>query len=182
MLESLVSSPESPPANGVGAWPWYALAVVVLAVDQYTKGLASSALEYGRPVEVLSWFNLTLQHNTGAAFSFLSDAAGWQRYFFTGVAVVISAVLVVWLYRLPRGNWLLALGLGLILGGAIGNVWDRVTLGWVIDFISVHWDSRYFFPAFNVADSAITVGAACLLLDSFFLGDRRDQKAEEPAV
>jgi signal peptidase II len=152
--------------NGVHALRWYALAVVVILLDQYTKGLASGALEYARPQAVFSWFNLTLQHNSGAAFSFLSDAGGWQRYFFSGIAVVISAVLIVWLYRMPRGQWLLALSLGLILGGALGNLWDRLTLGYVVDFISVHY-GPYYFPAFNLADSAITAGAACMLLDSF---------------
>jgi len=152
--------------NGVLALRWYALAVGVILLDQYTKGLASGALEYARPQAVFSWFNLTLQHNSGAAFSFLSDAGGWQRYFFSGIAVVISAVLIVWLYRMPRGQWLLALSLGLILGGALGNLWDRLTLGYVVDFISVHY-GPYYFPAFNLADSAITAGAACMLLDSF---------------
>jgi signal peptidase II len=152
--------------NGIQAWRWYLLAVVVILLDQYTKGLASGALEYARPVEIFSWFNLTLQHNTGAAFSFLSDAGGWQRWFFTGVAVVISIALVVWLATAERDNWLLALSLALILGGAIGNLWDRLALGYVVDFISVHWRDWYF-PAFNIADSAITVGAACMLLDSF---------------
>jgi len=152
--------------NGIHALRWYALALVVILLDQYTKGLASGALEYARPQPVFSWFNLTLQHNSGAAFSFLSDAGGWQRYFFSGIAVVISAVLIVWLYRMPRGQWLLALSLGLILGGALGNLWDRLTLGYVVDFISVHY-GPYYFPAFNLADSAISVGAACMLLDSF---------------
>jgi signal peptidase II len=161
--------------NGVQALRWYALALVVIGLDQYTKGLASNALEYGRPVEVFSWFNLTLQHNTGAAFSFLSDAGGWQRYFFSIVAVVISAVLVVWLYLAQRGQWLLALSLGLILGGAVGNLWDRMVLGYVIDFISVHYGGRYF-PAFNLADSAISVGAACMLLDSFIAGRGQAQQ------
>lgn len=152
--------------NGIYALRWYALALVLIGLDQYTKGLASGALEYGRPVEVFSWFNLTLQHNTGAAFSFLSGAGGWQRYFFSIVAVTISTGLVVWLYLAPRGQWLLALSLGLILGGALGNLWDRLALGYVVDFISVHYDGHYF-PAFNLADSAISVGAACMLLDSF---------------
>jgi len=152
--------------NGLGATPWYALALLLLVADQYTKGLASTSLEYARPVEVFSWFNLTLQHNTGAAFSFLSDAGGWQRYFFTGIAAVVSAGLVVWLFLMPREQKLLALSLGLILGGAIGNLWDRVTLGYVVDFISVHYRDSYF-PAFNVADSAISVGAVLMLLDSF---------------
>ena len=154
---------------------WYALALVVIVLDQYTKSLATQELFYGRPVEVFSWFNLTLQHNTGAAFSFLSDAGGWQRYFFSVVAMLISLVLVVWLSRLPRNQWLLALSLGLILGGALGNLWDRLVLGYVVDFISVHYGGRYF-PAFNLADSAITAGAACMLLDSFFHKDGADSQ------
>ena len=152
--------------NGVLAWPWFLLAAFVVLLDQYTKGLASSELAYARPVEIFSWFNLTLQHNTGAAFSFLSDAGGWQRWFFTLIAVVISIGLVVWLVVAERDDRLLALSLGLILGGAIGNLWDRVALGYVVDFISVHYGGWYF-PAFNIADSAITVGAGCMLLDSF---------------
>ena len=159
--------------NGMLAWRWYLLALVVVALDQFTKGLASSELVYGRPVAVFSWFNLALQHNTGAAFSFLSDAGGWQRWFFTVVAVVISAALVAWLSLAERGQWLLALSLALILGGALGNLWDRLSLGYVVDFISVHYGGWYF-PAFNIADSAITVGAGCMLLDSF-LAARREQ-------
>ena len=138
----------------------------MIALDQYTKSLASAGLDYARPVEVFSWFNLTLHHNSGAAFSFLSDAGGWQRYLFTTVASVISVGLVVWLYLLPRGQHLLALSLALILGGAVGNLWDRIAMGYVVDFISVHWEMRYF-PAFNLADAAISAGAACMLLDSF---------------
>lgn len=153
--------------NGWHAWRWYLLALVMVLLDQYTKTLATESLVYARPVEVFSWFNLTLQHNTGAAFSFLSDAGGWQRWFFTVVAVVISGVLTVWLFMAPRAHWLLGLSLSLILGGAVGNVWDRVALGYVVDFISVHYQGWYF-PAFNIADSAITVGAVCMLLDSFF--------------
>jgi signal peptidase II len=153
--------------NGWYSLRWYALAALVVVLDQFTKGLAESALEYGRPVEVFSWFNLTLQYNTGAAFSFLSDAGGWQRYFFSAVAIVISVLLVVWLYRMPREQRLLALALALILGGALGNVWDRLVLGHVVDFISVHYGGRYF-PAFNIADSAISLGAACMIYDSLF--------------
>jgi signal peptidase II len=157
--------------NGIYSLPWFALAVVVILLDHYTKALATANLEYGQPVRVFWWFNLTLQHNTGAAFSFLKDAGGWQRYFFSIVAAIISAVLAVWLYVMPRGQWLLALGLGLILGGALGNLWDRLALGYVVDFISVHYENHYF-PAFNIADSAISVGAACMLLDSFIHRDR----------
>lgn len=159
--------------NGLRAFWWYALAIVVIALDQYTKQLASAQLDYGRPVEVFFWFDLTLQHNTGAAFSFLSTAGGWQRWFFSGIAVVISTGLVVWLFRMSRDQVLLALSLGLILGGAIGNLWDRLALGYVVDFISVHYSGRYF-PAFNIADSAITVGAGLMLLESFI---NRPEKA-----
>ncbi len=164
--------------NGVSALRWYGLALLVIVLDQYTKGLASSSLEYGQPVRMFSWFNLTLQHNTGAAFSFLNDAGGWQRYFFSLVAVGISAVLVVWLYRMPRQQRLLALSLGLILGGALGNLWDRLVLGYVVDFISVHYEQHYF-PAFNVADSAISVGAALMLWDSFINRNAVDEQEGE---
>lgn len=156
---------------------WYALALLVVVLDQYTKTLAESNLDYGRPLEVFSWFNLTLQYNTGAAFSFLSDAGGWQRYFFSGVAIVISAGLVAWLFVMPRGQWLLALALALILGGALGNLWDRLVLGHVVDFISVHYAGSYF-PAFNLADSAISVGAALMIFDSLF-GSSQDEKVGE---
>ncbi len=152
--------------NGALALWWYGLAVVIVLLDHYTKGLASSQLDYGRPVQIFSWFNLTLQHNTGAAFSFLNDAGGWQRYFFTIIAATISVGLVVTLSLISRENRLLALSLALILGGALGNLWDRVVLGYVVDFISVHYQGRYF-PAFNIADSAISVGAALMLLESF---------------
>lgn len=156
--------------NGIYSLPFFGLALVVILLDQYTKGLASGGLEYGQPVRVFWWFNLTLQHNMGAAFSFLNDAGGWQRYFFSAAAIVISTALVIWLYVMPRGQRLLALSLGLILGGALGNLWDRVALGYVVDFISVHYDN-YYFPAFNIADSAISVGAVGMLLDSFVYRD-----------
>lgn len=163
---------------GTGAWRWYLLALAIIGLDRYTKALASDSLAYGRPVEVLSWFNLTLQHNTGAAFSFLSDAGGWQRYLFTGIAVVVSAMLVAWIYRLPRGSRLLALSLALVLGGALGNLWDRLTLGYVVDFISLHY-AGYRFPAFNVADSAITAGAVGMILDSLLSARRAAGEAKE---
>lgn len=156
--------------NGIYSLPFFGLALVVILLDQYTKGLASGGLEYGQPVRVFWWFNLTLQHNMGAAFSFLNDAGGWQRYFFSAAAIVISTALAIWLYVMPRGQRLLALSLGLILGGALGNLWDRVALGYVVDFISVHYDN-YYFPAFNIADSAISVGAVGMLLDSFVYRD-----------
>ncbi len=157
--------------NGIHALPWFALALVVILLDQYTKMLATSSLDYAQPVSVFWWFNLTLHHNTGAAFSFLSDAGGWQRYFFAVLAGCISIALAIWLAVMPRGQRLLALSLGLILGGALGNLWDRMALGYVVDFISVHYENNYF-PTFNIADSAISVGAACMLLDSFLHRDK----------
>lgn len=164
--------------NGWDSLRWYALALLVIVLDQHTKQLAESGLDYGRPVEVFSWFNLTLQYNTGAAFSFLSDAGGWQRYFFSAVALVISVALVIWLYTMPRSDKLLATALALILGGALGNLWDRLVLGHVVDFISVHYGG-YFFPAFNIADAAITVGAALMIFDSLFGEQGRKQSKEE---
>ncbi len=159
--------------NGWTSLRWCGVAALVVLLDQYTKELASTALDYGRPVEVWSWFNLTLQHNTGAAFSFLSDAGGWQRYFFSALAIAISAVLLRWLYVMPREQRLLALSLGLIMGGALGNLWDRLVLGYVVDFISVHYQG-YYFPAFNIADAAISVGAALMIFDSLFASDDSD--------
>lgn len=150
-----------------GGWFWLLLAVLVIALDQATKVLATNLLEYARPVEVIPVLNWTLLHNTGAAFSFLSDAGGWQRWFFTLVSVVVSLGLIVWIFRLGPAAWLQKLSLTLILGGALGNLWDRLALGYVVDFIQVHYAESYF-PAFNIADSAITVGAIILLAYSFF--------------
>jgi len=144
-------------------WSWVSLLVIIL--DQLTKLWASSALSYGEPVAVVPFFNLTLMHNTGAAFSFLSDAGGWQRWFFALVALVISAVILVWLKRLPSEKVLLALALALVLGGALGNVWDRIYLGYVVDFIDVYYNNLHW-PAFNLADSAIFIGAVLLIIDS----------------
>jgi signal peptidase II len=146
------------------AWLWLSLAVV--ALDQVTKFLVTRFLELYERVEVLPVLDFTLLHNTGAAFSILADASGWQRSFFIVLGIVVCLVLVVWLWRLPRGERLLPISLALIVGGAVGNVIDRVVHGYVIDFIHAHWGESYF-PAFNVADSAITIGAALLLLDAF---------------
>jgi signal peptidase II len=143
-------------------WLW--LSAVVVVLDLATKAIVSDTFRYGEVREVTSFFNLVLVHNTGAAFSFLAGAGGWQRWFFTAVAVVISAVLV-WMLRKPETGTLLSLGLALVLGGALGNLYDRVTLGYVVDFIQVH-AGGWYFPAFNVADSAITVGVALLIWDS----------------
>lgn len=144
---------------------WIGLALVVVAADQWTKALALAQLDYGRPVEILPVFNITLHFNRGAAFSFLSDAGGWQRWFFAAVALVASVVILVWLARLNRGDKLLAASLSLILGGALGNLWDRLQFGYVVDFISLHYHDWYF-PTFNIADSAVTVGAGLMILDA----------------
>lgn len=155
------------PAGGLF---WLLFAVLVIALDQATKLIAVDLLDYGTPVEVLPVLNWTLLHNTGAAFSFLSDAGGWQRWFFTAIALVVSAVLVVWIFRLERREYVQKLALSLILAGALGNLWDRLMLGYVVDFIQVHYGQQYFFPAFNIADSAITVGAVLMIYKSFFPG------------
>jgi signal peptidase II len=146
------------------AWLW--LSLVVIALDQATKFLVTRFLDLYERVEVLPVLDFTLLHNTGAAFSMLAGASGWQRWFFIGLACLVSVVLVVWIWRTPRGEKLLPLALALILGGAIGNVIDRIWHGYVVDFIHAHWGDAYF-PAFNIADSAITIGAALLILDAF---------------
>ena len=148
-------------------WVGFLLAAVVIGLDQYTKALASAELQYRVPVEITAWFDLMLAHNTGAAFSFLASAGGWQRWFLAGVALVVSVVVGVWLTRLKRSEQLLGIALGLVLGGGLGNLIDRVSLGYVVDFISWHYNDWYW-PAFNIADSAICVGAVLLVWDSFF--------------
>lgn len=146
-------------------WLWYGIAVLVVVLDQITKEMATALLVYNRPIPVLPVFEWRLLHNTGAAFSFLSDAGGWQRWFFTGLSSVVGMVIAVWIARLPRSQALLAAALSLILGGAVGNLIDRVRFGYVVDFISVHWFGKAYFPAFNIADAGITVGAGLLILD-----------------
>tara|TARA_Y100001954_G_C15588756_1_gene492096 strand:- start:26 stop:577 length:552 start_codon:yes stop_codon:yes gene_type:complete len=148
-------------------WVGFVLAAVVIGLDQYTKALASAELQYRVPVEITSWFDLMLAHNTGAAFSFLASAGGWQRWFLAGVALVVSIVVGVWLTRLKHSEQMLGIALGLVLGGGLGNLIDRVSLGYVVDFISWHYNNWYW-PAFNIADSAICVGAVLLVWDSFF--------------
>lgn len=144
-----------------------AIIVLVAGLDQWTKWLATALLDYGRPVAVLPILNWTLLHNEGAAFSFLNDAGGWQRWFFTVIAIVVSMAFLVWLCRTPNHHWLVRYSLALIIAGALGNVIDRIRLGYVVDFISVHWQSQYYFPAFNIADMAITLGAMLMIADIF---------------
>ena len=142
---------------------WLGLALVVAFLDLATKEWVTHALRYGESLEVTPFFNLVLVHNTGAAFSFLATAGGWQRWFFTAIAVSIS-IAIVWMLRRPGNGLLLNLALALVLGGAVGNLYDRVTLGYVVDFVQLHAAGHYF-PAFNVADSAITIGVALLIWD-----------------
>jgi signal peptidase II len=145
-------------------WLW--LSVFVLVLDQATKWLAENTLSLYETIAVLPSLNITLAYNSGAAFSFLADAGGWQRWFFIGLALVVSLVLLVWLAKLKPQAKLEALSLSLILGGAIGNVIDRVAFGHVIDFIDVYYGAMHW-PAFNLADSAICIGAVLLIIDSF---------------
>lgn len=146
-------------------WLW--ITVVVLLLDQGTKLLADSSMALYDPIELLPSLALTKAYNTGAAFSFLGDASGWQRWFFSGLAVVVCGVLLVWLRRLHAREWRTALALALILGGAIGNLIDRLLYGHVIDFIDVYYKT-WHWPTFNIADSAISIGAALLVLDALF--------------
>ncbi|MDX1319888.1 MAG: signal peptidase II [Oceanospirillum sp.] len=143
---------------------WLLLAVFVVAADLISKAWVSGSFNYGERLYVLPVFDLTLLHNTGAAFSFLAGESGWQRWFFAVIAVGVSTGLLIWLARLKRHETWLACALALVLGGALGNLHDRILLGYVVDFLLFHWDSAYF-PAFNLADAAITLGAGMLIVD-----------------
>ena len=157
-----------PNAGRFGRLGWLVLSLLVLVIDQVSKAHFEGSLEMFQQIVVIpDYFSWTLAYNTGAAFSVLADGGGWQRWLFAVIAVVVSAVLVVWLKRLGRDDTWLAIALALVLGGALGNLYDRIALGHVIDFILVHWQNRWYFPAFNFADSAITVGAIMLALDMF---------------
>lgn len=161
---------------------YFGIAIVVIVIDQITKWVASSSLTLHEQNPVMPSFNFTLMHNYGAAFSFLSNAGGWQRWFFTIIAIVISVVLMVWITRLKANEKWLGIALGLVLGGAIGNLIDRMAYGYVVDFIQWYYD-RFYWPAFNIADAAISVGAVILLLTSFF-GDEQNTKTaatEDPS-
>lgn len=147
-----------------GGWlPWLGLSLAIFIADQFSKVLILGYYRLGDSTYVTSFFNVVRAHNTGAAFSFLAGASGWQRWFFTAVGIA-AAIFIVWMLRSHAGQRLFSFALACILGGAIGNVVDRLVHGYVVDFVQLHWRGWYF-PAFNVADSAITVGAACLILD-----------------
>lgn len=152
-------------AKNVPMRRWFGISAIVVALDLYTKHLIENAFQLGDSKFVTSFFNLVRFHNEGAAFSFLSNAGGWQRWFFTTVAV-IAVVFISYLIRKHAQQKLFCLGLSLVLGGAVGNLYDRLTLGYVVDFLYFHINDLYW-PAFNVADSAVCVGVAILLWDSF---------------
>ncbi len=150
---------------GSGWLLWLGIAALVLVLDQFTKVLVIGSFQYGDSLPMTSFFNLVRVHNLGAAFSFLSDAGGWQRWFFTGLGVV-AALVMVWMLRSHAGQRLFSAAISFILGGAVGNVIDRLLHGYVVDFLDFYW-GRWHFPAFNVADCAITLGAGLLILDEF---------------
>ena len=161
--------PASSPGFG-SLWPWLALAMVVILLDQFTKTLILGYFQYGESREVTSFFNLVRVHNTGAAFSFLAGASGWQRWFFVGLGLV-ATLFMTWLLHQHHAQRMFSLALSLIMGGALGNVIDRLLHGYVVDFLQFHWSwlapmfPGGYFPSFNIADSAITLGAICLILD-----------------
>jgi signal peptidase II len=149
------------------------ISALVLVLDQATKAWVQVAFQPYESLEILPFFNLVLAYNTGAAFSFLSDGSGWQRWLFVGLALVVAVVLVFWLRRLDEDDRMAGWGVALVLGGAIGNVIDRIWLGHVVDFLDFHW-AGWHWPAFNVADMGITCGVGLLLLDGFLSAKRSD--------
>ncbi len=156
------------------ALSWLALSVLVIVLDQWSKHWVLASLpEYTAVTVIDGFWNWYRTYNTGAAFSFLADAGGWQTWFFTALAFAVSALLGYWLSRTPRGDWRSALPFALVIGGAIGNVIDRLLHGHVVDFIQWHWKDAYYYPAFNLADSAIVCGAAMIALFSIFAGKKK---------
>ncbi len=161
-------------ANGRRAYAWYLLSIAIIIIDQWSKWLAETKLTFLEPIPVIEPFlNWTLAYNYGAAFSFLADAGGWQKWFFSGLALVIALFLIVYLIKAPRNAKLLSLGLAMVLGGAIGNLIDRVRLGKVVDFIHVHYADVWHYPIFNIADIAICIGVAIIVIDMLFLEGKR---------
>jgi len=148
-------------------WLW--LSFLALILDQWSKYIVDSSMQLYQSIPVIPYFSLTYVHNTGAAFSFLSQAGGWQRWFFAGLALTVSVVITIWLARLKKHEILLAVALSLVLGGAVGNLIDRLLYGYVIDFLDVYYQD-WHWPAFNIADSAITLGVSLMLLESTGLG------------
>jgi signal peptidase II len=149
-------------------WFWYLTALIVILLDQISKQSILANFYEGEVLNLTSFFDFTLRYNSGAAFSILADAGGWQRWFFGVIAIVASVLLSIWIYRTAAQKPLEAFALAFILGGALGNLYDRILLGHVVDFIQVHYQNTYYFPAFNLADSAIFLGAAILIFDMLF--------------
>ena len=161
--------------NGSSALVWYAIAGVVMAIDQVTKLYFEHNFQLYQTLDVLApIFNFTLAHNYGAAFSFLADKGGWQKWLFSGLALAVSLCLMAYLRKIPQQAKLLALGLSLVMAGALGNLIDRVRLGYVIDFLHVHYGNAWHFPIFNIADVAINIGVALILIDAFLLESKRN--------
>ncbi|MEJ6612887.1 MAG: signal peptidase II [Porticoccus sp.] len=150
---------------------WYVVAIVLLIADQLAKYTITQNFLYGEYINIFPGLDFTLVHNTGAAFSFLSDAGGWQRWLFLIISLAASIVLIVWLYRLKASQFFLSTSLALILGGALGNLYDRIFLGYVIDFIDFYYDI-YHWPVFNIADASITLGAVFLIFESFLVSKK----------
>ena len=164
-------------ANGSRAFIWYLLSMVVVTLDQWTKWLAETKLSFHEPVTVIEPFlNWTLAYNYGAAFSLLADAGGWQKWFFSGLAFVMSVFLIIYLLKVPRQAKLLSMGLALVLGGAVGNLIDRLLNGKVTDFIHVHYADVWHYPIFNIADIGICIGIALIVIDMLFLEGKRQDK------
>lgn len=156
---------------------WLALSILVILLDQISKRLAVDLIALHHSIEVLPFFNWTLMYNEGAAFSFLSDQGGWQRWFLIILSSIVTAVLTIWLFRLQRDERPIAIALALIIGGAIGNLIDRILLGRVVDFVHLHYN-EYYWPAFNIADSAITVGVTIMIVDALFFAQKREDQRD----
>jgi len=157
---------------------WFWLAVIFLVLDQISKQYVVEHLYLGERINLLPVFDFTLRYNTGAAFSLFADQGGWQVYFFTSISILVGGGLVYWLYTLPAKSWWLSIGLNLILAGALGNLYDRISMGKVTDFILVYYQDWYF-PAFNIADSVIFIGAMMMLYDSFANSDPSQTKSSD---
>lgn len=154
------------------SWFWFVTALVVILLDQWSKQAILAHFYEGEILDFTNFFAFTLRYNPGAAFSFLADSGGWQRWFFTGIALVASALLSFWIKRVAANKPYEAFALAFILGGALGNLYDRIVLGHVVDFILVHYQDHYW-PAFNLADSAISLGAAILIIDMLFVKEKK---------
>jgi len=167
MWTAAESTGATPSGDFLTMTKWLGVSLVVIILDQLSKYVANAQLVYAEPLAVLPSFNLTLLYNRGAAFSFLSDAGGWQRWFFVAISFIAAIFLTFWLRKLKSEQWALALALSLVIGGAVGNLVDRLWFGYVIDFIQLYY-KNFYWPAFNIADSAITVGAVLLVWDGLF--------------